>query len=93
MNNNNKKLNLEDKKYKYILKSFQNKKIDSDNNLDNLDICAICLDQIKYKSKINSCRHKFCFDCIKKWAEISNKCPLCKKTFNDIIFDLFNSKN
>lgn len=35
-------------------------------------------------ASISGCMHKFCFDCIDKWAETENKCPLCKADFRTI---------
>lgn len=34
--------------------------------------------------KINSCTHKFCFECIKDWSKVTNECPLCKSRFSEI---------
>lgn len=33
---------------------------------------------------IDCCDHMFCTDCIKKWAEIKNCCPNCRKRFTKI---------
>jgi len=33
---------------------------------------------------INGCSHQFCFECIEKWAERENTCPLCKSRFTKI---------
>ena len=33
---------------------------------------------------MNGCKHIFCFDCIKKWSEYTNKCPLCKTRFTEL---------
>ena len=27
---------------------------------------------------MNKCSHFFCLECIQKWAEVTNCCPLCK---------------
>jgi len=35
-------------------------------------------------AKINGCDHLFCFDCIERWAERENTCPLCKVRFSKI---------
>ena len=48
--------------------------------------CCICMD-IATKlelASINSCKHKFCFTCIEKWADRENTCPLCKERFTKI---------
>ena len=44
--------------------------------------CPICLTQIK-EEKINilSCGHQICEDCIVKFIEFNNKCPICNKSF------------
>jgi hypothetical protein len=33
---------------------------------------------------INGCEHYFCFECIEKWADRENTCPLCKARFGKI---------
>ena len=48
--------------------------------------CMICLDKINNPSKVNTCGHIFCKDCIDQWTEVSNSCPLCKKEFKKIIY-------
>lgn len=48
--------------------------------------CSICLD-IPLKTdmaSINGCSHTFCFQCIEKWADRENTCPLCKLRFTKI---------
>ena len=44
--------------------------------------CPICLNPIS-EEKINvlSCGHKICSDCIIKFIEFNNKCPICNKQF------------
>lgn len=51
--------------------------------------CTICMDKIQKKTylMVNSkraCKHKFCYDCIKKWAEEKPQCPNCRVKFNSI---------
>ena len=38
---------------------------------------------------IECCNHAFCFECIKRWSETENTCPMCKKRFNAIKRKLF----
>lgn len=45
------------------------------------DICGICQDEYSEKTRIHECGHHFCFDCIVKWANTSNTCPLCQTRF------------
>ncbi|OMJ78627.1 hypothetical protein SteCoe_21504 [Stentor coeruleus] len=49
--------------------------------MSNAKTCGICLNEITIQGVINSCRHEFCFDCISKWSDIENKCPVCKVRF------------
>ena len=49
--------------------------------------CTICMNKMDKKTiaTINGCTHKFCFDCIHKWAtDYKNQCPNCKTKFNKI---------
>lgn len=48
--------------------------------------CCICMDEPKPSdlASINGCEHLFCFECIEKWAERENSCPLCKVRFTKI---------
>jgi len=61
--------------------------------------CAICYDDIEATVNIDSCDHKFCIDCITKWArEKTNTCPCCRGKFNvltdsnGVIIDYFVDK-
>mmetsp|Transcript_21145 Transcript_21145/g.38271 ORF Transcript_21145/g.38271 Transcript_21145/m.38271 type:complete len:545 (-) Transcript_21145:272-1906(-) len=49
--------------------------------------CAICIDapsSMAEVASISGCTHRFCFDCIDKWAQTENKCPCCKARFQTI---------
>jgi len=37
---------------------------------------------------IESCMHRFCFDCILKWGKLKSFCPLCKKSFSRLLCDI-----
>ena len=49
-------------------------------------ICAVCLDfpdDPKHIASVSGCHHRFCFECIEKWAKKGNhECPLCKSAFH-----------
>lgn len=49
--------------------------------------CCICMCQPEKEevSSISGCEHMFCFDCIGKWADRENTCPLCKCRFTSIM--------
>ncbi|XVF41975.1 hypothetical protein PTKIN_Ptkin01aG0323400 [Pterospermum kingtungense] len=50
--------------------------------------CPICLSPLVMESYVDTCFHKFCFNCIEHWSRVvsskrsrpsaSVKCPLCK---------------
>ena len=48
--------------------------------------CCICFEEpiSSQLASIDSCSHKFCFKCIKKWSSRKNICPLCKAHFSTI---------
>ncbi|KAH0475782.1 MAG: hypothetical protein KVP17_001157 [Porospora cf. gigantea B] len=47
--------------------------------------CMICLcTDIDKPSSTNACSHVFCFECLVKWSEMTNKCPICKLEFSRI---------
>jgi len=47
-----------------------------------MDACGVCLETILIRGKLSCCDHSFCFDCINKWSQQSNTCPICKQRFN-----------
>jgi len=46
--------------------------------------CNICTESLTEGKAVLDCDHFFCLECIRKWAEIENTCPLCKKRFSQI---------
>lgn len=48
--------------------------------------CCICMCEPEKEevSSTNGCQHLFCFECIGKWADRENTCPLCKSRFTSI---------
>jgi hypothetical protein len=48
------------------------------------EVCAICRDDVTRRGRIDACDHLFCLPCIKRWANIETKCPLCKARFSFI---------
>ncbi|XP_010918320.1 uncharacterized protein At4g10930 [Elaeis guineensis] len=43
--------------------------------------CGICTYVVIDRGVLDCCHHWFCFECIDKWATITNHCPLCKNEF------------
>ena len=60
-----------------------NKRVKKDEKDDTPKTCCICLEEPTKEelSTINVCTHPFCFTCIEKWSDQTNKCPLCKTRF------------
>jgi hypothetical protein len=44
----------------------------------------MCPPEESEEATISGCDHVFCFDCIGKWADRENTCPLCKSRFTSI---------
>lgn len=40
--------------------------------------CIICVNPLTFKD-ILDCGHEFCSKCTKKWRNIKNNCPICRK--------------
>lgn len=47
--------------------------------------CSICLELLNDTCYLNTCKHEFCSECINTWAKLSSNCPLCKKSFDQIV--------
>lgn len=66
-------------------KPSANLKIDPDECSDAGSCCiCMCDPEEGELSSIDGCDHAFCFECIEKWSERENTCPLCKIRFNRI---------
>ncbi|CAD8109471.1 unnamed protein product [Paramecium sonneborni] len=70
-----------------IRKEQQNNKSDLNRYFEksepNLE-CIICYSPILDQGIIESCQHKFCFQCINIWAKQSLSCPQCRAGFTKI---------
>ncbi|AQK84231.1 E3 ubiquitin-protein ligase MBR2 [Zea mays] len=47
--------------------------------------CVICLEDYKFEDSVGKlkCNHKYHADCIKKWLQVKNACPVCKASAAD----------
>ncbi|CAK9302258.1 unnamed protein product [Gordionus sp. m RMFG-2023] len=50
--------------------------------------CPICLGQRNNNSFTESCFHEFCFICLSEWAKVKAECPMCKKPFTKIMYNI-----
>lgn len=56
-------------------KSKATKSISAEENL-----CSICFGPRKQKSALlQSCRHEFCFECLRYWLKAADICPQCRR--------------
>lgn len=62
-------------------------RVHSSNNIPD-DPCVICLGDINNTSTTNVCKHRFCFECIQQWSKVSVTCPLCKRRYTEIFYDI-----
>eukprot|EP00742_Colponemidia_sp_Colp-10_P010305 GILJ01011312.1.p1 GENE.GILJ01011312.1~~GILJ01011312.1.p1 ORF type:complete len:517 (+),score=64.62 GILJ01011312.1:145-1695(+) len=46
--------------------------------------CSICFDKVSEQGILNCCSHPFCFECIHTWSKSENKCPVCKRRFENL---------
>ena len=60
-------------------------------NCNNSGTCIICFNSYKKPTKI-FCGHIFCHECIKDWSEKSNKCPICRQSFNLSVNHDYNTR-
>lgn len=54
---------------------------DSENIIEILDNCPICLTGYSEKSsyQLMPCKHRFHFECIRKWLFLNDDCPYCRE--------------
>ncbi|OEL32037.1 E3 ubiquitin-protein ligase MBR1 [Dichanthelium oligosanthes] len=47
--------------------------------------CVICLEEYRFKDSVGKlkCGHDYHADCIKKWLQVKNVCPICKASVAD----------
>jgi len=69
----------------------QNKKNEAVNESEkdqDISHCPICLGPFELEAIIEGCWHRFCFVCILQWSQITSFCPLCKKLFSRLLYDI-----
>lgn len=78
---------------KYIINSIKHIDINCDSFYENkikIDNCPVCFD--KKNLLYTRCGHCLCKDCYNKIANINNKCPLCRRSFESKNKDIFIQK-
>ena len=58
--------------------------VQSQEQEDGAGECVICMEVPKSLGTIACCDHVFCSACILKWSKVTNKCPVCKRVFNEV---------
>jgi hypothetical protein len=56
-----------------------------EEEINQVPLCAICLDSCRNQCSPNGCHHTFCFPCISEWGKVTPVCPLCKIEFQTVI--------
>ena len=54
--------------------------------------CCICLSDVKNRAITDTCRHEFCFDCIRVWSNDHNRCPICRQTYQNIRYNIVSDQ-
>lgn len=78
----------QDKEWSSPNKVEKNRKLSEHQQQSPDRNCSICLARFNNKAFTDSCFHAFCFTCIHEWANIKLECPLCKRPFKTIIYDV-----
>jgi hypothetical protein len=47
--------------------------------------CNICHEDGNNSVSPNSCEHRFCLPCLRRWARASGDCPICRRLFDSIV--------
>ena len=47
--------------------------------MGELPACGICLGGLRAPTVGDLCAHVFCAECLSRWAQRSNSCPVCRK--------------
>ena len=86
---------LDFNKISIILSEINNDLKDDENDSIECPICYEKLDEINNDNKDNSavellCKHKFCKNCIKKWLEKNDECPICKSNLREMLYNIEN---
>lgn len=50
--------------------------------------CSICLEETENKCFTDECSHEFCFVCLQEWSKVKPECPLCKRKFRKIMYNI-----
>ncbi|XP_050314251.1 PHD and RING finger domain-containing protein 1-like [Anthonomus grandis grandis] len=53
----------------------------------NIESCAICLypTEKKLVGRPETCSHRFCLTCIKRWSRRESTCPLCRANYKALV--------
>ena len=62
-----------------------NGKEDVNNNVEEDQLCRICLEPMTEISLTDTCFHPFCFECLRQWSLTHDICPFCRRVFNNIL--------
>jgi hypothetical protein len=64
-------------------KTILTNRIENEKNIDNKQICAICLDEMNDDILNTICHHSFHNSCLEKWIEQKETCPTCRSSLTN----------
>lgn len=77
--------NRKEKRVRVEMKEAEAKETDTSGSEDDNE-CAVCCQEITYKTTLPDCGHSFCFLCIKGVALRKGACPMCRKEISGEMF-------
>lgn len=69
------------RKRRKIKETVDNRAITESKKIDSPTDCIICTDIVENGEQgvLDTCDHRYHYECIMRWSKISNKCPICKR--------------
>lgn len=61
----------------------QKRTSDAEEDIDNE--CGICYEEFQTRGKMDCCDHMYCFSCIRRWCDVENSCPMCKRPITSLV--------
>ncbi|XP_050522989.1 uncharacterized protein LOC126895303 isoform X2 [Daktulosphaira vitifoliae] len=56
---------------------YEKEKIE-DNSSKDVEICAICFNEVNDECYKTPCNHEFCKKCMDQWLQKGSTCPICR---------------
>lgn len=91
--NNKKPGNIRDDQQRKELPTLSSDQTKHDDDItipneDGQPNCPICLNRVENRAYTDTCLHEFCHQCIVHWSEAHNHCPICRRVYIRIFFNI-----